>query len=204
MKRLLILAAAVLITASALAEKPIQRTIIVRDGKVITDAGRAIEIEEILGGSRAYLGVSTIDISPELRQHYGASSEAGVLVASVAKDSPAEKAGVRIGDIILSVDGREISSLMDLRAALREKKSGDSARLELLRNRARQTVVATVAEREGARIVVPGDLEGLRDRLNSGEWRGRVLALSGGCEDLQARIRELESRLRDLEKKLQK
>ena len=72
----------------------------------------------------------------------------------------------------------------------------------MLRGRARQSFVATVVEREGPRIVIPRELEGLR-RFEGPEWKARIESL-GDCATLQSRIKELETRLKDLEKKLQK
>jgi hypothetical protein len=75
-------------------------------------------------------------------------------------------------------------------------------RVEVLRGRARQTFVATVVEKEGPRVLLPRDFEGLR-RFEGPEWRGRIESL-GDCATLQSRIKELETRLKDLEKKLQR
>jgi membrane-associated protease RseP (regulator of RpoE activity) len=203
--RLFTLALAVVVTASAFAEKPIRRTVVIKDGKVITDGTQVLELGDVLGGKRAYLGVSMVDISSELREHLGASRDAGVLVESVADGSPAEKAGVKVGDIIVAVDGKDVKSSSDLRAALRDKKEGDSVRIEVQRGRSRTALVASLIEKEGPRFLVPGDFEDLSKRLGSGEWRARVESFGGGdCEDLRTRIRDLESRLKDLEKKLQK
>ncbi len=209
--RLFTLAVAVLVTASAFAEKPIRRTVIIKDGKVITDNAEPIELGGILGdlgglgGKRAYLGVSLVDISPELREHLGASKDAGVLVESVADDSPAEKAGVKVGDVITAVDGKDVRSSSDLRAALRDKKDGDSVRVEVQRNRGRSTLVATLIEKEGPRILLRSDLGDLSKRIGDGQWTARVESIGGGdCDELRGRIKDLESRLKELEKKLQK
>lgn len=189
-----------LFTTAALAEEPIRRTVIVRDGKVITDDIKG-PVEMLLRGPRAYLGVSLTNLSPELREHFGASKDAGVLVESVQKDSPADKAGVRVGDIVLSIDGAGVKSAGDLRTALQEKKDGDSVRIEVLRGRARQTLVASVKERENRRLLQLDELPGL---MGGPEFRARIERLGGDCGDLQGRIKDLESRLKDLEKKLQK
>lgn len=200
--RLFTILIAVLVTVSAFAEKPIRRTVVIKDGKVISDGAQVFDLAD-LGGKRAYLGVSMIDLSPDLREHFGASRDSGVLVESVSDGSPAEKAGMHVGDIIVSIDGKDVKNTGDLRSAIREKKDGDTVRVEVLRGRGRTTLVATLVEREGPRIFT-GDLEELTSRLGSGEWRARVQSLGGGCDELQGRIKELETRLRDLEKKLQK
>jgi membrane-associated protease RseP (regulator of RpoE activity) len=199
MKRIIITALALLITVTAFADQPVRRTVVVRDGKIIEGGDRYL-IESGLLGPRAYIGVSLVALSPELREHFGAPKDAGVLVESVQNDSPAEKAGLRVGDIVLSVDGKDVTSSMDLRQALRDKKEGDSVRLDILRGRARQTVVASVKERDTPRAL---QLEDLRTVVGTPGFRVRVERL-GDCGDLQARIKELETRLKDLEKKLQK
>ena len=200
MKKLLILTFTLLFAAAAFADKPIRRTVVIKDGKVITDEAEGFE-GILLGGPRAFLGVSLMNISPELREHFGAPTEAGVMVESVQKDSPADKAGIRVGDIVLAIDGADVKWSGDVRKGLREKKEGDSVRLEVLRNRARQTIVASVKEREAPRMFDMGELPTL---LGSPEFRARVERLGGDCGDLQTRIKELETRLKDLEKKLQK
>src|SRR5690349_20519389 len=122
---------AALFTFAAFADKPVRRTVVIRDGKVITDSNSADGVPglqglqvldlngDLLGGKRAWLGVSLLDLSDELREHFGASRESGVMVESVADGSPADKAGVRVGDIIVAIDGKDVKSSSDLRGAIR-------------------------------------------------------------------------------------
>ncbi len=200
--RLFPIALALLVAASAFAEKPVRRTVIIKDGKVISDGAQILDLAE-LGGKRAYLGVSMLELSPDLREHFGTSREVGVLIESVADGSPAEKAGVRVGDIIVAIDGKDVKNTGDLRSALRDKKEGDTVRVEVQRGRNRSALVATLVERESPRIFT-GDLGEFTSRLGNGEWRAHVQTLGGDCDELQGRIKELENRLKELEKKLQK
>jgi membrane-associated protease RseP (regulator of RpoE activity) len=205
-RSLITIALTLVFTTAALAQSPAPRarTFIVKDGKLISgNEGDVIEFS-MLGGKRPYLGVSLVDLTADLREHYGATKEAGVLVGEIEDNSPAAKAGVRVGDLILSVDGKEVASSLDLRRALREKKDGDTTRIEVLRGRNRQTLVATVTEKESPGLLMPGDFEDLRTRLGTTEWRAHLDRTGPNCNDLQSRIKELESRLKDLEKKLQK
>ena len=206
MKKLIITIVATLFAFAALADTPVRRTIIVKDGKVITDNIQGLD-GELLGGRRAYLGVSLTDISPELREHFGATKESGVLIESVEDGSPADKAGLHVGDVIVAVDGKDAGGSGDIRRALRDKKEGDAVRIEIVRGRARQSLVASVIEKEGPRMLLPGDLEALTNKVgrafDGSEWHARVERL-GDCSELQGRIKELENRLRELEKKLQK
>ena len=204
MKKTILIALTLFIATAAFADGPQRktRTLVVKDGKVIHDEGDTnLPFAYFLGGSRTYIGVSLNNLSPELRKHFGAPKDAGVMVESVQEDSPAEKAGVKVGDIVLSVDGKDVKSSSDLRAALVDKKEGDSVRLEILRGRIRQTIVANVKERETPRTFQLDELPGV---IGTPEWRARIERLGGDCGDLQNRIKELETRLKDLEKKLQK
>lgn len=205
MKRAIITLTILAIAMPLFAERlPRKETIVVRDGKVFRNG----ELIESFGGKRAYLGVSLVDITNDLREHYGASKDAGVLVGSVENNGPADKAGVRVGDIILAVDGKDVASSWDLRNALRDKKEGDSVRVDVLRGKARQTLVASVVEKEArVRMFDVADDQLLRGPLSqiieSPEWRARI-ERSHDCDELQSKLKELETRMKDLEKKLQK
>lgn len=200
MKRAILPLILLLLAVSAFAEDPVRRTIVVRDGKVITDSSDIVHFDM---PRRAYLGVQTVDLTAELRDHLGAPKDSGVMVGSVEDGSPADKAGLKVGDIVVAVDGKDIESASALRLALRGKKDGDTVRVEVLRGRARQTFVATVAERQ-MRTILPMDLDDLPRALGTPEFRARLETLGPRCNELQERIKDLEGRLKELEKKLQK
>ena len=206
MKRFVILTilAALVLAPAALAKDGEKRgrTIVVRDGRVMDFD----EWGAFAGGKRAFLGVSAIDLTEDLREHYNPTRDAGVLVGEVEDNSPAQKAGLQVGDIIVAIDGKDIVSSGDLRRTLRDKKEGDTARIDILRGKNKQTVVATLVERDFG-LLRGGDFGELQKRLNttfnSPEWRASVERLGRtDCAELQTKIRDLESRLKDLEKKL--
>ena len=181
------------------------RTVVIKDGKVIS--GDPAFVESLLPGKRGVVGVSVVDLTPELREHLGGTKNSGVLVGSLENGGPAEKAGIRVGDLIVAVDGTDVDSAADLRKVLREKKEGDAVRIDVLRGSKRQTIVTNVVEREGMTFLRSTNLDDLTRNLgetfNGPEWRARVERLQN-CDELQHKLRELETRMKDLERKLQK
>lgn len=95
----------------------------------------------------AYMGVGTQPITPELQQQYGLSRSSGLLIAEVAPNSPAAAAGLQQGDIIVEVDGQEITDSANLATLVRGMKPGDQVQLTIDRNGQEQNVTVTLAER---------------------------------------------------------
>jgi predicted metalloprotease with PDZ domain len=186
-----------LIGTSVFAEDQIRRTVIVRNGDVVLD-------ETDPPSKHAFVGLSLTELTPELREFFGAPKDSGVLVSSVVENAPAAKAGVRVGDLITSVNGKSTASARDLRLAIRDNHAGDSIRLEVIRTRNRQALVAIAEERETpeVRAFSLKDLDHMLPPPN-GEWHQRLLP-STENEELRAQIRSLEKRLQELEKRLQK
>jgi membrane-associated protease RseP (regulator of RpoE activity) len=159
--------------------------------------------------SRGFLGVALTALTPELREHFGVAKDAGVMVGRVEADSPAAKAGIRVGDILTAVDGEPVEGSWDLGHAMREKDAGDTVSIELYRAGRPQTVTATVAERPRREIDVgsllekrhgelafPIDPEALEPAIQ------RLHRFKMHDEDLQRRLEEMEKRLKELEKQL--
>ncbi len=88
----------------------------------------------------AYLGIRPVQVTPELNQAYGIGSDTGVLVNQVVSGSPAAKAGVKSGDVIVRLDDRKIVVVEDIFVELREHKPGETVTLELKRNGDTKTV----------------------------------------------------------------
>jgi serine protease Do len=91
------------------------------------------------GGSRQ-IGVGVTPLTKQLADHFGVAN--GVMINNVREDSPASRAGLRAGDIIVEVDGNEVKGDFDLIRAITEKKEGDVS-LTIVRDRNRQTVTVT-------------------------------------------------------------
>lgn len=94
--------------------------------------------------SGGFLGVQIQDLSPQLRKYFRVKSELGVLVSEVVKDSPAEKAGILAGDVIIMVEKKKISSSSDLTRKIRTENPDSKIQLTLIRKGRKKTVTAVL------------------------------------------------------------
>jgi S1-C subfamily serine protease len=85
-----------------------------------------------------FLGVSTGDPT---------SGRGGALIQDVTPSSPAAKAGLQAGDLVVALDGQAVTSQDDLISRIRDHKPGDRVTLKVVRNGKEQTVTATLADR---------------------------------------------------------
>jgi serine protease Do len=93
-------------------------------------------VDQILKNGRVirpWLGVSGLDMSPAMARRYSLPVESGVLLAEIAEGSPAYEAGLRVGDILVQAEDREVKGMKDLLAALAGQPIGGTLRLSLLR-----------------------------------------------------------------------
>ncbi len=82
---------------------------------------------------RGWLGVSIQDLTPSMAQKFGVKSTLGALVADVLAGSPAEKAGVKTGDIITAVDNQQVKSAADLEQIITSEPVGKKVDLTIIR-----------------------------------------------------------------------
>jgi len=90
--------------------------------------------------SRGWLGVLIQDVTGELADSFGMDKPEGALVAQVLEDSPAEKAGLQVGDIILRFSGKEVPDSSSLPPIVGRTKVGKTVDVEVLRNGKKQTI----------------------------------------------------------------
>jgi serine protease DegQ len=88
----------------------------------------------------AFIGIQPAQLTPELAQELGIRETAGVLVYGVSPGGPADQSHIVAGDIIVAIDGKRLNTVEDLFSALRQKRPGDTVRLELTRDGRRETV----------------------------------------------------------------
>ncbi len=97
---------------------------------------------------RAYLGISGYDVTRRLAAYYGIpATTRGVFVTSVTTGSPAEAAGLQVGDVITSVGGAPVDGLGDLVAALGSQKVGTAIDVEIARQGREGSVQVTLGQR---------------------------------------------------------
>jgi S1-C subfamily serine protease len=85
---------------------------------------------------RAYLGITSypISIPEEVTRQAGMSQDSGLMIVSVEPNSPAKKAGLLIGDVVLSLDGNKVGSLHDIERLLTQELIGKAVKLAVLRS----------------------------------------------------------------------
>lgn len=98
------------------------------------------------GGSRRQIGIGVSPLTKQLADHFGV--EGGALVNNVRENSPAAKAGIKAGDIIVEADGKAVKGDFDIVRSITEKKEG-AVTLTIVRDRNRQTVSVTPEEVKG-------------------------------------------------------
>ncbi|HSS51293.1 MAG TPA: PDZ domain-containing protein [Thermoanaerobaculia bacterium] len=202
-----------------------KRVVVVKDGKpqVYESGGPVV--------NRGYLGVALLDLTPELRTHFGVPEESGVMVAKVEPGSPAEKAGIKVGDVLTLIDGKAMKSTWDVMGKVRTYDNNQQVPIEVWRNGKAQTVSAPIVTRERPELdMAPllgklgsgGDhlwlnvdgeklLPKLKELPESGKWldedghRIQIKRLGSAREaDLEKKLKDLEKRIDELQKQLEK
>jgi serine protease Do/serine protease DegQ len=107
---------------------------------------------------RGILGVNIYAVSPEIAKEFGLHDTSGALVKGVGRGSSAEKAGVKTGDVITSLNGAAVRSPGELRNAIGMLRVGDKVDIGLLRDGKQLEVTAVVAERSEADIATAAQI----------------------------------------------
>jgi len=97
---------------------------------------------------RRFIGIYPEEIGPELAEYFGVKEGRGLLVTRLEPDSPAEKAGIKVGDVIVRADGRRVETIEELNSIIQRKKKGDKLKLDLVRDKKRMELEVEIAEEE--------------------------------------------------------
>jgi 2-alkenal reductase len=114
-----------------------------------SDRARDVALQIVDNGfaSHPYIGVSYHSIDSRLAAQDNLPVDHGALVRAVTSGSPADKAGLRAGDILISIDGTEIDADNTLSSILGHHSVGDKVKVTIMRGGSRQTVTVTLAQR---------------------------------------------------------
>jgi serine protease Do len=126
---------------------------------------------------RGWLGVNIQSIGDDIAESLGVKDSTGALVASVTPGSPAAKAGIQDGDVILKFDGKDITTMRGLPRIVAQTPIGKEVDVEVLRKGQRQSfkvVVGRLEEEEPANIAAQQD-SGKRKGKDNGKAPGRSL-----------------------------
>jgi serine protease Do len=110
--------------------------------------------------TRGWLGVVIQKVTPDLAESLGLDQARGALVANVAKDGPAERAGVKVGDVIVEFDGKEVKDSNELPILVARTPVDKKARLKVLRDKKEVTLSVTIGELKDEEVVASATEKG--------------------------------------------
>jgi serine protease Do len=96
--------------------------------------------------SHGYMGIGISDVTPENAKFFHVDNNEGAVVSQVESGSPAEKAGLKVGDVITAIDGQKVSDASQLQIEVGQKQPGSSIKLEILRDGKSASVPVTLEE----------------------------------------------------------
>ena len=114
--------------------------------------GPEIENFSMTFGTSRRIGITTTPLTDQLANHFGVSGGRGLLITSVAENSPAARAGLRAGDVLTQIDGNQIGTVTDLVRGLSSREEGD-VRLTVVRERNAREIRVTPERREEGRML---------------------------------------------------
>ncbi len=157
----------------------------------------------------SYIGVMLMELSEQLGEYFGVSGSGGVLISEVEEDSPAMKAGLKAGDVIIAVDGDEVDDAASVQKIIRKRDEGDKVDITVIRNRRKEKISVEVGEREDRdrwlRVDSDLDLMDLPLGLKAKRlFKNRDFDTDRyfDAEDLEEQMEKLREELREMKKEL--
>lgn len=126
---------------------------VIREREISAPLERARQILTVFGGSR--LGISIDDVGAEDVKAKKLPAESGVIVQEVEDDSPASKAGIKAGDVIVEFDGERVRSSSQLRRLIQETPSGRNVAIAVVRDGQRMNLTVAPEGRGSEASVFP-------------------------------------------------
>ena len=103
---------------------------------------------------RGWIGIESQDITPELADSFGLGRQSGAIIAGVVRNGPADRAGMRPGDILLAVQGKLVGDTRQMLALIAQLAPGATAKMTVMRKNRQSTLDVTVGKRPRA-VVEP-------------------------------------------------
>lgn len=177
---------------------------------------------------RGYLGVGLTELTPELRAHFGVPEESGTMVSRVEPGSPADKAGIKVGDIVTRIDGNPVQSSWDVSSKVRGFDDGQQIPIEAWRNGKAQSFTAAIVQKERPELDMgpllfkegkdrehfmlrmnPEELKGMKERMrvegmDEKDVQIRHQLVSPREAELEKHLKALEKRIAELEKQIKR
>lgn len=114
---------------------------------------------------RGRLGIAIQEVNPSLADSFGLKSATGALVSSTENGSPAAKAGLEPGDVILALNGKAIASASELPALVADMRPGETARLQVWRKGGTREIDVSVGAQKEAKVASADDKAASQGRL---------------------------------------
>jgi len=137
--------------------------------------------------ARGFLGISISEVSPEKQEYFGLKSREGAFVEAVTPGWPAEKAGLRKGDVITSVDGTRVATSDELIRTISAKSPDSKVHLQLIREGKNMEITAMLADRKDGLSAAPGSPRGFTPAPQEGAPLDKALGMV--IEDLSTESR---------------
>ena len=166
---------------------------------------------------RPYMGVSMSGLSEQLGDYFGVKNGQGALITGVEEDSPAQKSGLKAGDVIVGINDEEVIDPSDVSELVNDMEEGDTATVAIVRNKKDMNVKVEIGETKvsmnlGNLYWTPKDDEGLvldlpklrrqipdvyqyNRQFNSEEFQQEM-------DQLREELQQLKQELKDLKKDL--
>ncbi len=118
-------------------------------------APRARAATVVVAGGGSYLGVGVLDIDSERAKALKLKEDRGVEISSVTEGGPADKAGIKQGDVVLEYNGEAVEGMTQFQRLVHETPAGRQVKIEVWRNGAPLTLTASVEARKGFSLEAP-------------------------------------------------
>ncbi len=156
-----------------------------------------------------YIGVELENLSIQLGDYFGVKDGEGALISSVEEDSPAEKAGLAAGDVIVDINGEKVLDPSDASGLIRDMEPGDTASVKVVRNKKPQTFKVEVEESESYPTMGNYNIRIPQMDIQIPKMKGtyRYYRPDDGmyfnADELQQELDELRAKLQDLQRQLE-